>query len=125
MSNSQGDKPAQPSHELSPDTLALAGWLAELRAAGDVPPLGVLIAALPDAAGELADATMLDALVKEETSVEGISEAAAPPALSLGAQRAVAGIFGAGDREPEAFAMVAETPASYAVTMEAEAAEVV
>jgi hypothetical protein len=122
VSNSQGDKPAQPPHEPSPDTLALAEWLAELRAAGDVPPLSALIAALPDAAGELADATMLDALVEEDISDNGISEAAAPPALSSGAQRVVAGIFGVGDTEE--LAMVAETPASYVVTMETGAAEV-
>ncbi|HEY7343833.1 MAG TPA: hypothetical protein VH591_23380 [Ktedonobacterales bacterium] len=124
MSNSQGNKPAQsslPTHEPSLDTLTLAEWLAELRAAGDVPPLSALIAALPDAAGELADATMLDALVEEETSVAGISEAAMPPELSPGTQRAVVDIFGA--RDVEALAMVAETPASYEVTMEAEAVE--
>lgn len=123
VNNSQGDKPAQLPPEPPPDTLALAEWLAELRAAGDVPPLSALIAALPDAAGDLADATMLDALVEEERSVEGISEEATLPALSSGAQRAVADIFGAEDTE--ALAMVAETPASYAVTMEAGAAEVV
>jgi len=123
VSNSQGDKPAQPPHEPSPDTLALAEWLAELRAAGDVPPLSALIAALPDAAGELADATMLDALVEEDISDNGISEAAAPPALSSGAQRVIADIFGAGATEE--LAMVAETPASYVVTMETGAAEVV
>ncbi|HKT39982.1 MAG TPA: hypothetical protein VJR48_16530, partial [Ktedonobacterales bacterium] len=126
MSNTQGNKPQYRPHEPSLDTLALAEWLAEQRAAGDVPQLDALIAALPDAAGDLADATMLDALVAEaeaddlqadSTSVEGVAEEATPVALSSGAQRAVADIFGAGDAE--ALAMVAETPASYAVAMEA------
>ena len=125
VSNSQDNKPSQPqqnqSHEPSLDALALADWLAELRAAGDVPPLSALIAALPDAdaVGDLADATMLDALVAEERADHGISDEATPPALSPGAQRAVADIFGAGDAD--ALAMVAETPASYEVTMEAVA----
>lgn len=130
MSNSQDNKPSQPPHEPSLDTLAQAEWLAEARAAGDVPLLSALIAATPDAAGDLADATMLDALVAESetdslqlggASVKGISEDVTLQALSSGAQRAVADIFGAGDAG--ALAMVAETPASYAyaVTTEAEA----
>jgi hypothetical protein len=132
MGNSQGNKPLQQpdrlSHEPSLDTLALAESLAERRAAGDAPQLDALIAALPDAAGDLADAAMLDALVAEsetdglqaeEPPVERASEGATPPALSLGAQRAVADIFGAEDAE--ALAMVAETPAPYAVTVQAEA----
>jgi hypothetical protein len=132
VSNTQGNNPSQPpdrlSHEPSLDILALAEWLAERRAAGDAPQLDALIAALPDAAGDLADAAMLDALVAGAeaddlqaggASVEGVAEEATPVALSSGAQRAVADIFGAGDAE--ALAMVAETPASYAVAMEAEA----
>ncbi|HEX5546998.1 MAG TPA: hypothetical protein VFX24_06265 [Ktedonobacterales bacterium] len=132
MSNSQGNKPSQQpdrlSHEPSLDALALTEWLAERRAAGDAPHLDALIATLPDAAGDLADAAMLDALVAEseaddlqagEPPVERTSEDVTPPALSLGAQRAVADIFGAGGAE--ALAMVAETPAAYAVTTEAEA----
>ena len=130
MSNSQGNRPHFQQHESSLDTLALAEWLAELRAAGDAPQLSALIAALPDAAGDLANATMLDALVAEaddpqagEPPVERASEGVTPPVLSPGAQRAVADIFGAGDAG--ALAMVAETPAaygvSYAVTTEAEA----
>jgi hypothetical protein len=130
VSNSQGNRPHFQQHESSLDTLALAEWLAELRAAGDAPQLSALIAALPDAAGDLANATMLDALVAEaddpqagEPPVERASEGVTPPVLSPGAQRAVADIFGAGDAG--ALAMVAETPAaygvSYAVTTEAEA----
>ena len=138
MDNSQGNKPSQPPqyrpHEPSLDMLSLAEWLAEQRAAGDVPQLSALIAAMPDAAGDLADATMLDALVAEveaeveaeagglqvgEASVEGISEHVTPPALASGAQRAVADIFGAGDMD--ALAMVAETPSLYAVMVHAEA----
>jgi hypothetical protein len=132
MGNSQGKRPSQQpdrlSHEPSLDTLALAESLAERRAAGDAPQLDALIATLPDAAGDLADAAMLDALVAEseaddlqvgEPPVERTSEDVTPPALSLGAQRAVADIFGAGGAE--ALAMVAETPAAYAVTTEAEA----
>ncbi|HEU4784136.1 MAG TPA: hypothetical protein VFS83_12410, partial [Ktedonobacterales bacterium] len=138
MRNSRDNKPSQPSHEPSLDMLALAEWLAEVRAAGDVPQLSALIAATPDATGDLADATMLDALVAEaeaeaeaeagglpmgEASVEGVSEDVTPPALSSGAQRAVADIFGFGAGDVDALAMVAETPASYAyaVTVEVEA----
>ena len=125
VSNTQGNKPSQPphdsSHEPSLDTLALAEWLAERRATGDIPQLSALIAALPDAAGDLADATMLDALVAEadaddfQAGGEGLSEDAKdaqPSTLSPGAQRAVADICGAGGAD--ALAMVAETPALYA-----------
>jgi hypothetical protein len=133
VSNSQGNKPSQPPQhpprEHTLDALALAEWLAELRAAGAAPQLSALIAALPDAAGDLADATMLDALVAEaeaddlQAGIDGMSEEAMPSAVSPGAQRAVADIFGAGDAD--ALAMVAETPASYAVTIETGAAELV
>ncbi len=136
VSNSRNNTPPQPSGDPSLDTLALAEWLAELRAAGDVPQLSALIAALPDAAGDLADATMLDALVAEaeaadlqrgerQPDVEGMPEEATSVALSPGTQRAVAdifGVFGAGDAA-DTLAMVAETPASYDVTMETEADE--
>lgn len=134
MDNSQSNRPSLPPL----DTLALAEWLAELRASGDAPELSALIAALPAAAGDLADATMLDALVPEveaeaeaepddhqagATAVESVAEDVTPPTLSPGAQRAVADIFGAGNAD--ALALVAETPASYgvsyAVTAEAEA----
>ncbi|HKW23727.1 MAG TPA: hypothetical protein VJO13_20270 [Ktedonobacterales bacterium] len=132
MSNSQGNRPQYWPHEPSLDTLALAEWLAELRAAGDAPQLSALIAALPDAAGDLANATMLDALVAEaeaddpqagEPPVERASEGVMSPVLLPGEQRAVADIFGVEDAG--SLAMVAETPAaygvSYAVTTEAEA----
>jgi hypothetical protein len=128
VSNSRGNKPQYRQQEPSLDTLALAEWLAELRAAGDAPQLSALIAATPDAAGDLADTIMLDALVAEaeaddpqmgEPPVERASEGVTPPTLSPGAQRAVADIFGAGDAD--ALAMVAETPAAYAVTVQAEA----
>lgn len=125
--NKPPQSPQESSHEPSLDTLALAEWLAELRAAGDAPHLSALIAALPDAAGDLADATMLDALVAEaetETEAEAAdpqmgetTEDAAPSALSPGTQRAVANVFGVGDKD--ALAMVAETPATYGVTMAA------
>lgn len=134
MSDSRDNKPSQPLDEPSLDTLALSEWLAERRGAGDDPQLSALIAALPDAAGDLADAVMLDALLAEAeaeaeangfqaeaTGVEGVSEEATPPALSSGAQRAVADIFGFGAGDANALAMVAETSASYAVTTEAEA----
>lgn len=136
VSNSHGNKPSQPPyhppHEPTLDTLALAERLAELRAAGDTPQLSALIAALPDAAGDLADATMLDALVAEAEadelqaggpSVEDLPEDATPSAFSPGTRRAVADIFGAGD--VDALARVAETPASYAyeVTIESGAGD--
>jgi hypothetical protein len=132
VSNSRRNKPQYQQQEPPLSTLALAEWLAELRAAAAAPELSALIAATPDAAGDLADATMLDALVAEAeadgpqagaTDVEITSKEATPPALSPGAQRAVADIFGVGDAD--ALAMVAETPAAYetpyAVTTEAEA----
>src|SRR5689334_17207581 len=93
VSNSQGNRPQYWPHEPSLDTLALAEWLAELRAAGDAPQLSALIAALPDAAGDLANATMLDALVAEaeaddpqagEPPVERASEGVMSPVLLPG-----------------------------------------
>ncbi len=131
VSNSQGNEPPQsvppgqpqqPSPGPSLDALALAEWLAEQRAAGNVPRLSALIAALPDAAGELADATMMDAVAESEEPPESES-GAKPPPLSLGAQRALTAIFGAGDLpalaehedrdEDNMLARVAETPAVY------------
>lgn len=132
VSNARDNKPPQPPqppHEPSLDTLALAEWLAERRAAGDAPPLSALIAALPDAAGDLADATMLDALVAEaeaadprvgETAAECMAAESTPSALSSGAQRAVADIFGFGVGDADTLAMVAETPATYGATMAAD-----
>ena len=132
MSDSQGNDTGLPSWP-SLDTLALAEWLAARRAAGDVAPLSILLAALPDFAGELADATMdvmegeADERPEETNKVE---EPAIAPTLSPGAERAVAAIFGAeaasgltgyyaaesdNDRREDALAQtrVAEAPAPY------------
>lgn len=119
MSNSRDDKPHDPPHEPSLDMLALAESLAESHAAGDAPQLSALIATLPDAAGDLADAAMLDALVAGAEAEADDLQVGEPPALSPGAQRAVADIFGAGDADE--LAMVAETQAPYAVREGAEA----
>ncbi len=113
MNNSQGNdsgSPSQPTPQLpsqplpSLDALALAEWLAGRRAAGDFPRLSDLIAGMPDAAGDLADA-MMDAMDTTDDVEIGTSEAdadarpeeigVAPILLSPGAERGVAAIFGA------------------------------
>lgn len=123
--------------EPSLEALALAEWLAEQRAAGDIPRLTALIAGLPHAAGALADAVMAesderaDDMGAVDDSVSGRSE---PIPLSPGTQRGVVALFGLGEvssleayeefRAAEAhddgsFARVAEAPGLYrAVTDE-------
>ena len=116
--------PSAPSLE----ALALAEALERMRAAGEAPRPGQLLAQFrtvlagsPDAAGSLADALL--------ASTETDDTEDAPTQLSLGTLRGLAAIFGTddgaaedapstlayrvGDAGHESPALVAETPASY------------
>ena len=112
------------SSEPSLDVLALAEMLAQVRAAGDVPRLSALIAALPDAAGPLADALMAD-----EDDLADADDMPSSPSVSLspGTRRALGSVFDgegitapkgyhAPDEDGEIPAMVAESPARYRVS---------
>lgn len=120
-------------HEADPsapslEALALAEALERMRAAGEAPRPGQLLAQFravlagsPDAAGSLADALL--------ASTETDDTEDAPTQLSLGTLRGLAAIFGTddgaaedapstlayrvGDAGHESPALVAETPASY------------
>jgi hypothetical protein len=113
--------------EPSLESLAHAQALAEMRAAGDLPRLSALIAALPDATDALPDATMAESA--ESAEQRDMPEEVAAP-LSPGTQRGVLSIFGAGDiaslaggrasgGRDDAVALVAETPAVYSATTSA------
>lgn len=108
MSDSQRNGARLPSQhpsqqalpEPSLDTLALAEWLAEHRAAGDSSRLSELIAGVPHAAGALADAAMAE--TDEHADDIDAANAGAPGrlepiTLSPGTQRGVAALFGPGN----------------------------
>lgn len=113
--------------EPSLDALALAEALDEMRARGGLPRLGELIAALPDAAGELVDALLAHSAEIAESDDTLASDAQAQ--LSPGTLRGLQSIFGVEDvsladyRPPaerddgqdSAPAMVAEASAQYDV----------
>ena len=132
---SPSSKPTpKPLPEVMPEpsfaTLALAQALAEMRAAGDIPRLSALIAALPDATDALAAATMAVSAESDErrdalNAEQGDTPGAVATPLSPGTQRGITAIFGAGDLAPlagasggrdDAVALVAETPALYSAT---------
>lgn len=119
--------PSAPSLE----ALALAEALERMRAAGEAPRPGQLLAQFravlagsPDAAGSLADALLASTETDDTEDTED-----APTPLSLGMLRGLAAIFGTddgaaedapstpayrvGDAGHESPALVAETPASY------------
>lgn len=123
-------------HEADPsapslEALALAEALERMRAAGEAPRPGQLLAQFravlagsPDAAGSLADALLASTETDDTEDTED-----APTPLSLGMLRGLAAIFGTddgaaedapstlayrvGDAGHESPALVAETPASY------------
>lgn len=86
--------------EPSLDTLALAEWLAEHRAAGDSSRLSALIAGVPHAAGALADAAMAvaDELADDiDAANAGVPGRLEPITLSPGTQRGMVALFGPGN----------------------------
>lgn len=127
---SAGLPSSQPLPEPSLETLALAEMLAEMRAAGAAPRLSELIAALPEAAVALADATMAESdeyLTGQRQRTDEDRPSTQPTHLSPGAQQAVASIFHMGDAialgeqwlrpaRDDAPARVAEATAQYSVS---------